>query len=96
MRLGTAAAPGLIAERPLTVDCRDRARRKAAEFLQLRSLSAYLVFAQNEPKACAWIRGSGDFPMIPSVITGYDKVIHVPTLKLALPLGAVLAGIEAA
>jgi Uma2 family endonuclease len=92
----TAAAPALIAEvlSPSTaeIDLGD----KAAEYLQLRSLSAYLVFAQNEPKAWAWIRGSGKFPTTPNVITGYDKVIHVPALKLALPLGAVFAGIEAA
>jgi Uma2 family endonuclease len=86
--------PGLIAEvlSPSTAEI--ELGDKAAEYLQLRSLSAYLVFAQNEPRA--WVRGSGDFPTIPSVITGYDKVIHVPTLKLALPLGAVFAGIEAA
>jgi Uma2 family endonuclease len=92
----TASAPGLVAEvlSPSTtdVDLGD----KAAEYLQLPSLAAYLVFAQTEPKAWVWTRGSDRFPPAPSVILGYDKVVHVPALRLALPLGAVYAGIETA
>jgi Uma2 family endonuclease len=68
---------------------------KAAEYLNLPSLCAYLVFAQNEPKAWARIRSEGGFPKSPSVIAGYDKVIHVPALAPTLPFGAVFAGIEA-
>ena len=90
----TATAPAVIAEvlSPSTadVDLGD----KAAEYLQLPSLSAYLVFAQREPKAWVWMRGANGFPPAPSVIVGYDKVIHVATLKLVLPLGAVYAGVE--
>src|SRR5215510_10969872 len=92
----TASAPALIAEvlSPSTaeIDLGD----KAAEYLRLPTLSAYLVFAQSEPKAWAWIRERDGFPPSPGVITGYDKVIHVPALKLALPLGAVFAGVDAA
>jgi Uma2 family endonuclease len=91
----TATAPALIAEvlSPSTadVDLGD----KAAEYRQLPSLSAYLVFAQREPKAWVWVRGSDGFPPAPNVIVGYDKVIHIAALRLVMPLGAVYAGIEA-
>jgi Uma2 family endonuclease len=91
-----ATAPALIAEvlSPSTteIDLGD----KAAEYLQLPSLCAYVVFAQNEPKAWIWMRGANGFPTAPTVIAGYDKVIHIPALELALPLGAVFAGAEAA
>ena len=92
----TASAPALIAEvlSPSTaeIDLGD----KAAEYLRLPTLSAYLVFAQGEPKAWAWTRERDGFPPSPGVITGYDKVIHVPAIKLALPLGAVFAGVDTA
>lgn len=90
----TAVAPALVAEvlSPSTaeIDLGD----KAAEYLQLTSACAYLVFAQNEPKAWAWIRETGGFRAVPVIIVGHDKVIHVPQLELALPLGGIYAGIE--
>src|SRR5262249_23131341 len=53
----TATAPALLVEvlspSTETLDLRD----KAAEYLQLPSLAAYIAFAQSEPKACVWIRG---------------------------------------
>jgi Uma2 family endonuclease len=92
----TASAPALVAEvlSPPTaeIDLGD----KAAEYLQLPSLFSYLVFAQNEPKAWIWMRGSDGFPQAPTGVIGYDKIIHMPALRLTLPLGAVYAGIEAA
>ncbi len=89
----TATAPALLAEvlSPSTteIDLGD----KAAEYLKLPSLSAYLVMAQAEPKAWVWVRGDHGFPPQPTIIAGLDKVIHVAGLRLALPLGAVYAGI---
>src|SRR4051812_33086295 len=52
----TAISPALLAEvlSPSTaeIDLGD----KAAEYLQLPSLTDYLVFSQDEPKAWVWLR----------------------------------------
>ena len=89
----TATSPALLAEvlSPSTaeIDLGD----KAAEYLQLPSLSAYLVMAQAEPKAWIWVRGAHGFPPKPTIVGGLDKVIHVASLQLALPLGAIYAGV---
>jgi Uma2 family endonuclease len=67
---------------------------KAAEYLRLPSLLAYLVFAQSGHKAYVWARGADGFPPAPSVIVGQDKIIRIAALNLALPLGAVYVGVE--
>lgn len=89
----TATSPVLLAEvlSPSTaeIDLGD----KAAEYLQLPTLSAYLVLAQAEPKAWVRVRGDHGFPPKPTIVTGLDKVIHVASLHLALPLGAIYAGV---
>jgi Uma2 family endonuclease len=89
----TATAPVLVGEvlSPSTadVDLGD----KAAEYLALPDLEAYLVLAQNEPKAWIWGRRDGRFPPAPQVLAGLDKTIHIPALKLGLPLGALYAGL---
>jgi Uma2 family endonuclease len=89
----TATSPALLAEvlSPSTaeIDLGD----KAAEYLQLPSLAAYLVMAQAEPKAWIWVRHDGGFPPKPTIIAGLDKVIHVASLDLALPLGTIYAGV---
>src|SRR5713226_2911985 len=90
----TATAPVLLAEvlSPSTerLDLGD----KAAEYLRLPSLEAYLVFAQGGYKAHVWTREGSAFPPAPDVIVGRDKVIRIATLNLVLPLGAVYAGVE--
>jgi Uma2 family endonuclease len=90
-----ATAPVLLAEvlSPTTaeIDLGD----KAAEYLRLPSLLAYLVFAQSGHKAYVWTRGPDDgFPPAPTVIVGRDKIIRIAALNLSLPLGAVYAGVE--
>jgi Uma2 family endonuclease len=89
----TAKAPALVAEvlSPATakIDLGD----KAAEYLRLPSLDAYLVLAQDEAKAWVYIRGSEQFPA-PEVITGADAAIHIPALGIDLPLADIYAGIE--
>jgi Uma2 family endonuclease len=89
----TATAPIFIAEvlSPSTadVDLGD----KAAEYLQVSSLSAYLVFAQEQPKVWVWVREKSGFLPGPHVIVGLDKVIRIAALNLSLPLGAVYAGV---
>jgi Uma2 family endonuclease len=89
-----ATAPALIAEvlSPSTVDI--DLGDKAAEYLQLPSLSAYLVFAQHESKAWVWSHEADAFPSIPSILVGIDKVIHLAEFQLVMPLGSVYAGVE--
>jgi len=67
---------------------------KVAEYLQLPSLLAYLVFAQSGHKAYAWMRKANAFPSAPKVISGRDKIIRIAALNLAVPLKAVYAGVE--
>jgi Uma2 family endonuclease len=89
-----ATAPVLLAEvlSPSTaeVDLGD----KAAEYLRLPSLLAYLVFAQSGHKAYVWVRKADGFEPAPSVVVGRDKIIGIAALNLALPLGAVYAGLD--
>jgi Uma2 family endonuclease len=68
---------------------------KAAEYLQLPSLAAYLVFAQDEVKAWTWVRGAQSFPSGPDVIAGTDKSISIAALGLNLPLAEIYAGLGA-
>ena len=91
----TAKAPVLVAEvlSPLTmkIDLGD----KAADYLQLSSLAAYPIFAQDEVKAWAYNRsGEKQFPPGPQVFAGADASISIPALKIDLPLAEVYAGIE--
>jgi Uma2 family endonuclease len=87
-----ATAPVLIIEvlSPSTsaIDLGD----KAAEYLQIPSLAAYLAFAQDRPKVWSWVRGENGFPAGPHVVAGDDKIIHVAALKLVLPLAMVYLG----
>jgi Uma2 family endonuclease len=89
-----ATAPVVLAEvlSPTTaeIDLGD----KAAEYLRLPSLLSYLVFAQSGHKAYVWTREADGFPPAPSVIVGRDKIIRIAALNLALPMGAVYAGLE--
>jgi Uma2 family endonuclease len=88
----TATSPVLLAEilSPSTaaVDLGD----KAAEYLQLPSLRAYLVLSQDEPKAWAWLREEEPFAPGPTLFQGPDTVIPVAALQIELPLAEVYAG----
>jgi Uma2 family endonuclease len=66
---------------------------KATEYLQLPSLSAYLVLAQDIAKAWIWRRGAKGFPLRPRVIVGLDKVLKIGALNVTCPLAAVYAGV---
>jgi Uma2 family endonuclease len=89
----TAKAPALVAEvlspSTATIDLGD----KAAEYLRLPSVAAYLVLAQDEVKAWVFIRGSTPLPA-PEVIAGADATIVIPGLGIDLPLADIYAGIE--
>jgi Uma2 family endonuclease len=87
------SAPLLIAEvlspSTATVDLGD----KAAEYLRLPSLVAYLVVAQDEPKVWAWLRNGDRFSPGPLVVEGLDASVTIPPLGLDLPLTEIFAGV---
>jgi Uma2 family endonuclease len=91
----TATAPILIAEvvspASVTYDLGD----KAAEYLRLADLSAYLVLAQDEPKAWIWVRGESGFSPGPKVIVPPHGFIQIATLGIELPLSEIYTGLEA-
>jgi Uma2 family endonuclease len=67
---------------------------KAAEYLRLPSLAAYLVFTQDALKARAWVRGEAGFPPEPHVFTAREDMIRVDVLGLTLPLADVYARVK--
>lgn len=67
---------------------------KAAEYLQLPGLAAYLVFAQDDVKGWAWIRGEQGFPPGPDVVLGAGSSVHIAALGLDLPLAGVYDGLS--
>jgi Uma2 family endonuclease len=89
----TTNSPVLVAEvlspSTTTVDLGD----KAAEYLKLSSLAAYVVLSQDEPKAWLWMRGAAGFPPGPHVVEGKDGVIAA--LGVELPLSELYAGVGA-
>jgi Uma2 family endonuclease len=89
----TATAPMVLAEilSPSTaaIDLGD----KAAEYLRLPSLRAYLVLSQDEPKAWAWLRADGPLAPGPALFNGTDAVIPIAALQIELPLAEIYAGI---
>jgi len=88
-----ATAPALIAEvlspSSATLDLGD----KAAEYLQLSTLAAYLVLSQDEIKAWVYVKDSAQHPG-PEPIRGADATIRVPALGIDLPLAEIYRGIE--
>jgi Uma2 family endonuclease len=88
-----ATAPALIAEVVSPSSATQDLGDKAAEYLQLPSLRAYLVLAQDEPKAWAWLRGAAGFSPGPQVIAGHGARIEIAALGVALPLADIYAGI---
>jgi Uma2 family endonuclease len=69
---------------------------KAAEYLELPSLLAYIVLSQDERKAWVWSRTSTSAPFAsgPKVISAAADVIPVGALQLELPFADIYAGVE--
>jgi Uma2 family endonuclease len=90
----TATAPVLLAEvlSPSTaeIDLGD----KAAEYLRIPSVLAYMVLSQDEPKAWVYLRTNSQL-QAPELIIGADAVIRVADLNLDLPMAEIYAGIKA-
>src|SRR5262249_32104546 len=60
-----ATAPAMVAEVVSPSSAKDDLGVKADEYIRLPSLSAYLVLAQDEPKARVWVRGARGFSRKP-------------------------------
>jgi Uma2 family endonuclease len=90
----TATAPALIAQVISPSSAKEDLGATADEYLRLPSLSAYLVFAQDEAKARAWVRGAGGFSPGPVVIEGQAAVIEIAALGINLPLVEIYVGAE--
>ena len=88
-----ATAPVLIAEvlspSSATLDLGD----KAAEYLRLPSITAYLVLSQDETKAWVYLKGS-EQNLGPGVITGASATIGIPGLGIDLPLAEIYRGVQ--
>ena len=89
----TATAPTLIAEVLSPSSIKDDLGAKAAEYLQLPNLSAYLVLSQDEPRAWIWVRGADGFPPDPTIIACRDARIEVSAHRLDLPLAEIYASL---
>ena len=84
-----ATAPVLIAEVLSPSSERIDLGDKAAEYLRLPSLLAYLVFAQDQMKAWVWLRGSQDFAPSPDVVEGEDARLRVTSLGIDVPFAEI-------
>ena len=85
----TATSPVLIAEVLSSSSVTDDLGDKAADYLRLASLLAYLVLAQDAPKAWSWVRGESGFSPGPHVIASPNDVIGIAALGIELPLSEI-------
>jgi Uma2 family endonuclease len=90
----SATLPVLIAEVLSPSSVANDLGDKAAEYLRLASVCAYIVLSQDEPKAWAWIRSESDFPAGPEVIMA-DGVMRIPALAVELSLAEIYRGLVA-
>lgn len=75
----------MLSSSPERIDLGD----KAAEYLKLPSLFAYLVFAQDEMKAWVWARGTEGFAPGAAVLEGAEAIVHIDTSRIDLPFGEI-------
>jgi Uma2 family endonuclease len=90
----TATTPLLIAEVISPSSIADDLGDKAAQYLRSTDVSAYLVLAQEEPKARVWVRGTAGFSPGPDVIVGKHGVIRIPSLGIDPPLAEIYTHIK--
>jgi Uma2 family endonuclease len=89
----TATAPVLLVEVLSPPTAATDLGDKAAEYLQVPSLFAYIVLSQDERKAWVWARATAEFAPGPTVISETEAIIRVDALQLELPLAEIYAGI---
>jgi hypothetical protein len=92
----TTSTPVLLAEAPSPSTAEIHCGDKAAEYLELPSLLAYVVLSQDAPKAWMWSRASTSAPFapVPKVISGAEAfIIPVGGLQLEVPMADVYRGV---
>jgi Uma2 family endonuclease len=93
-RVYTTTEPVIIIEvlspSTATIDLGD----KAAEYLRIPSLLAYIVLSLDEPKAWTYARTDAGSTAGPGIIAGPEAVISIAALHLNLPMGDIYAGVE--
>lgn len=89
----TTTAPAFIVEvlSPSTsaIDLRD----KAAEYMRLSSVTAYLILSQDEIKAWVYAKGAADY-LRSEVVDRASASISVAALGIDLPLSEIYADVE--
>jgi Uma2 family endonuclease len=90
----TATSPVLIAEVLSPSSVSNDLGDKAAEYLKLPSLGAYLVLSQDEPKVWAWVSNASGFTPGPDVLKGHDEVLRIMALAIDVPLSEIYEGIQ--
>jgi Uma2 family endonuclease len=90
----TATAPVLLVEVLSPSTAATDLGDKAAEYLEIPSLLAYIVLSQDASKAWVWARATGEFAPGPAVVAEAEAIIRIPSLQLELPLAEIYAGIE--
>jgi Uma2 family endonuclease len=88
----SARAPALIAEVLSPSSATNDLGDKAAEYLRLATVSAYVVLSQDEPKAWLWVRHEAGFPAGAEVVAS-DGGISIPALSIELPLSEIYRGL---
>lgn len=89
LRLFCSAIMTTIRIHSITSDLGD----KAAEYLALDTVFAYLVLSQDEPKAWVWVRNESGFPPGPEVLAETDGAVRIPALSIDLPPSEIYRGI---
>jgi Uma2 family endonuclease len=89
----TATAPVLLVEVLSPSTAATDLGDKAAEYLQIPSLLAYIVLSQDGPKAWVWARRTAEFAPGPAVIAEIEAIVRIDALQLELPLAEIYAGI---
>jgi len=91
----TATAPVLLAEVLSPSNAEIDLGDKAAEYLRIPSLLAYMVFSQDEPKAWVYVRTDAQFMVGPELISGTEAIVRIAALQLELPMADIYAGVKA-
>jgi Uma2 family endonuclease len=90
----TATAAVLLAEVLSPSSVEPDLGDKAAEYLQIPGLLAYIVLSQDEPKAWVYAKTNEKITMGPVVITGTEAAVRIGVLQLDLPMADIYAGIQ--
>jgi Uma2 family endonuclease len=67
---------------------------KAAEYMSLASLQAYIVAAQDEPRLWIWVRQGAGWPAQPAEYVGKDGVVRIDALGIDLPMAEIFAALN--